>query len=520
MLLSRGNQRGIILFVALVASSPALTLSVSLSKISAVDAALRKLRSALLSSDGASVLRITEELRSPFMETKDVKSNARLLAKAKQSPETLASPNQCIFDDHLFSLTPAAKTELQSELQQTRLREAVAWVRRGGWWDCGTENTECKCAGDARMVDIDRNQWAGSTVVDVEVLGGTVKCDGTTFGVQRPAQPPKWPSAAAAQCECKPHKMGEVFDGFHLEKRLSSISRLQEAWIFLLRLLSRTAQMPLGTGDKTYHGMENWSTRGKAHADSFGNSVVLERFWLVKYMREVAWYVVKGPRCLEWGNPAKPGQELMYSALIPGCTMQYDMQFDHIYWNGGVKHVSGNVVHSDIMSLPDVLAAHGLAMDAIFATQVFEHLPDPFPAAQALFRATAPGGVVIVTAPQQAQFHQVPHDYFRYTKEGLKYMLIKAGFCVPNQFFAGGGDFVFDVARSAGLQVQDFALDEVEAGWQVGYDLVSDSAITIHALAIKPPHQWCQNSTAGWDELYRRGIGAASAAAAAAAAAA
>lgn len=512
MILSGGILHSIFFFVALVACSPAVTVSVSLSKGSAVDAALRKLRSALLSSDGASVLHITDELRRPFMNANEVKPSTRLLAKAKQAssedPASLQSPNQCIFDDHLFSLTPAAKTELESELSQDGLRNSVAWVRRGGWWDCGTENTDCKCDGDARMVDVDRNPLPGSSVVDVAALGGTVKCFGSSFGVQRPAVKPQIPSPNIAQCECKSHKMGEVFDGFHLEKRLSSTSRLQEAWIFLLRLLMRMGQIPLGTGDRTYSGMDNWSKRGRdsGQIDNFGNSVVLERLWLVKYMREVAWYVVKGPRCLEWGNPQKPGQELMYSALIPGCTQQYDMQFDHIYWNNAGMHVSGNVVHSDILNLPNVLAAHGLAMDTIFATQVFEHLPDPFPAAEALFRATAPSGVVIVTVPQQAQFHQVPHDYFRYTKEGLKYMLIKAGFCVPNGFFAGGGDFVFDIARSAGLQVQDFALDEVESAWQVGYDLISDAAITIHALAIKPPHAWCQNSTAGWDELHRRGI--------------
>jgi len=461
------------------------------------------------------VLRITDELRKPFVETKNVISNARLIARHNQSsqatPESqkLQSPFQCIFDDQLFSLTPAAKKELEGELQTNSFREAVTWVRRGGWWDCGKENTECKCAGDARMVDIDRNQLPGSTLIDVEALGGSVKCFGTTFGIQRPVQPPVWPSPEVVQCECKSHKMGEVFDGFHLEPRLSSQSRLQEAWIFLLRLLGRTSQIPLGTGDKTYSGVDNWSKRARHLAESFGKPVVLERFWLLKYMREVAWYVVKGPRCLEWGNPEKPGQELPYSSLLPGCTQKYDMQFDHIYWRGGVKHVNGNVVHSDILSLPDVLAASGLQMDTIFATQVFEHLSDPFPAAQALERATAPGGVVVVTAPQQAQFHKVPHDYFRYTKEGLKFMLIKAGFCVPDAFFAGGGDFVFDIARDAGLQVQDFALEEIEAGLQVGYNTVSDSAITIHVLAFKPPHPWCQNSTAGWPELQRQGIGAA-----------
>lgn len=504
----------LLLNIVFLAWRPTLVISVSLHREAAVDHALQKLRSALLASDKTSVLRITDELRRPFLEHEGPHSN--FLAKTDQPGSKLRSLNsQCIFDDHLFSLTPTAKQELETELKESSLASSVAYVRRGGWWDCATEHTKCTCAGDVRLVDIDRNQFPGSAVVDAEAKGGSVQCIGATFGVKRPDTKPPWPSPEIAQCECKSRMEGRVddsfhfVDGFHLEKRLNSKTVLQEAWIFLLRLLARTGHMPLGTGDRTYSGTENWSRRGSQKADTFGNTVVLERFWLVKYMREVVWYLAKGPRCLEWGNPEKPGQELMYSGLVPACTIKYDMQFDHIYWRGAGKHINGNVVHSDILSLPDVLATQGLQMDVIFATQVFEHLSDPFPAAQALYRATAPNGVVIVTAPQQAQFHQVPHDYFRYTKEGLKFMLVKAGFCVPNAFFIGGGDFVFDIARDAGLQVQDFALDEIEAAWQVGYDKVSDAAITIHVLAFKQPSPWCQNSTSGWQDLQRRGIGAA-----------
>merc|ERR1719450_854224 len=137
-------------------------------------------------------------------------------------------------------------------------------------------------------------------------------------------------------------------------------------------------------------------------------------------------------------------------------------------------------------------------MDAIFATQVFEHLAAPDESAQALFKATAPGGVVVYTGPQQAQFHQVPHDYYRYTIEGVKYTLVRAGLCVPNSNFAGGGDFVFDIARDAGLQVQDFPLEEIEAAYHRGYEDISHSTIEIHALAFKAPHPSCDDPTAGW----------------------
>jgi hypothetical protein len=167
-------------------------------------------------------------------------------------------------------------------------------------------------------------------------------------------------------------------------------------------------------------------------------------------------------------------------------------------------HMAGNVVYSDILSLPRTLGA--TKMNAIFATQVFEHLADPMEGAAALFGATAPGGVVIWSAPQQAQFHKIPHDYYRYTIEGAKYVFVKAGFCVPNWGFAGGGDFVFDVARDSGMLLQDFPMEEIEAAFQKGYDQVSHSAINIHMLAFKPPHKQCNDPTAGWAELGRQGM--------------
>lgn len=273
----------------------------------------------------------------------------------------------------------------------------------------------------------------------------------------------------------------------------------------LLRLLSKTRLIPLGTGDRTYSGMQNWGARSRVDGKYPTHLAVLERYWIEKYVREIATPNIGGPKCLEWGDPKKPGKYFNYASRVPACTQKFDMQYDYVYWQKWGKQVVGNVVYSDILSLPSVLGENN-RMDAIFATQVFEHLADPLAAAKALFAATAPGGVVIWTGPQQAQFHQVPHDYYRYTIEGVKYSLVAAGFCVPNRWFAGGGDFVFDIARDSGLQVQDFAAEEVEAAYQVGYEKVSHSAIGIHALAFKAPHSACKDPTAGWDWIASQGI--------------
>ena len=43
-------------------------------------------------------------------------------------------------------------------------------------------------------------------------------------------------------------------------------------------------------------------------------------------------------------------------------------------------------------------------------------------------RSLAPGARLLLAAPHEWEVHQAPHDYFRYTRYGLQYLLEKAGF--------------------------------------------------------------------------------------------
>lgn len=474
-----------------------------------VDARLAQLREALQARNGPAVLQITEELREPFLASQppvDHALPATTAARQKRSGSAVAKAGvqgTCIFDDQLFSLTPEAKLELTNQLQDPKMQEALHWVRTGGWWVCaaapqkGFAAENCACSGQVRLKHVSGTQQGH--VVQGTAHNGVVACSASVFGA----------SLASTEdmfCECAAGVTTEIggVDTFHLERRLSSASVLQESWVMLLRFLGRSHLLPLGTGDRLYSGMQNWAARSGQTWTPSATNVVLERYWLNKYIREVAGPQVVGPRCMEWGQPKTPGKGFDYANMVPSCTEKYDMQYDFIYWQNYGMALKGNVIYSDIINLPRVLGA--VKMNTIFATQVFEHLADPMQSAQALFEATAPGGVVIYTGPQQAQFHKVPHDYYRYTVEGVKYLFVRAGFCVPNWAFAGGGDFVFDIGRDAGLQVQDFPVDELDAAFQVGYDNVSHGAIGIHCLAFKPPHATCNDPTAGWAELARQGI--------------
>jgi len=67
------------------------------------------------------------------------------------------------------------------------------------------------------------------------------------------------------------------------------------------------------------------------------------------------------------------------------------------------------------------------SFDSIICTQVFEHIPKPWEAVREIRRILKPGGVCIITAPFMQPYHADPHDYYRYTFEGMK-ALFSEGF--------------------------------------------------------------------------------------------
>jgi SAM-dependent methyltransferase len=66
--------------------------------------------------------------------------------------------------------------------------------------------------------------------------------------------------------------------------------------------------------------------------------------------------------------------------------------------------------------------------DAALHIVTIEHLPEPGRALREIARTLQPGARLLVAAPQDWEVHQAPHDYFRYTRHGLAYLLETAGF--------------------------------------------------------------------------------------------
>jgi SAM-dependent methyltransferase len=78
---------------------------------------------------------------------------------------------------------------------------------------------------------------------------------------------------------------------------------------------------------------------------------------------------------------------------------------------------------ADIQDMSDVPDG---AYDTALCLEVLEHVPDPFQATREICRILAPGGVLIISVPHLSRLHAEPHDYYRYTRYGLRRVLEQA----------------------------------------------------------------------------------------------
>lgn len=88
-------------------------------------------------------------------------------------------------------------------------------------------------------------------------------------------------------------------------------------------------------------------------------------------------------------------------------------------WN--YSHIS---VLSDLHRLP----FKDNTFDLLISTQVLEHVHDPAQAIAEMHRVLKPHGQLCLTLPQGWKEHQAPHDFFRFTRYGLMYLLQQTRF--------------------------------------------------------------------------------------------
>ena len=136
---------------------------------------------------------------------------------------------------------------------------------------------------------------------------------------------------------------------------------------------------------------------------------------------------------LDYGCGAKP-----YEALFRASIDQYTA--------ADVAVAAG--AHLDLLIEPgQALPVDDGIFDTVLSTQTLEHVPDPTFYLSEAARVLKPGGRLILTAPMLWRHHEQPYDFQRFTRYGIKNLLLNAGFSIVRIDACGG--IVSSLAQAA-----------------------------------------------------------------------
>ncbi len=163
--------------------------------------------------------------------------------------------------------------------------------------------------------------------------------------------------------------------------------------------------------------------------------------WLIHRLMRQGMASVAGSihgRLLDVGCGTRP-----YAPLFAGRVSRYI----------GVERDRARYVQADIWGDVLFLPVKDNSFDTVLCNQVLEHVPEPQHMMGEMARVLKTGGTLILTAPHIWELHEVPHDYYRYTPYGLRYLAEKAGLIVVDvRALAGfwvtaGARFCYYLAR-------------------------------------------------------------------------
>lgn len=142
-------------------------------------------------------------------------------------------------------------------------------------------------------------------------------------------------------------------------------------------------------------------------------------------LRKFAAELPEGARVLDAG-----AGELRYASLFARHRyVAIDLAVGDAQWDYSKLHCM-----ADLAALP--LAAD--CCDACVNIVTLEHVREPVAVLAELARTLRPGGQLVMVVPQEWEVHQPPHDYWRFTRYGMRYLLESAGFTAIHVYPIGG----------------------------------------------------------------------------------
>jgi SAM-dependent methyltransferase len=127
-----------------------------------------------------------------------------------------------------------------------------------------------------------------------------------------------------------------------------------------------------------------------------------------------------------------------------------------------LRHSPGIAVVGDARALP----FHNDVFDVVLCTEMLEHVPEPQAAIDEMWRVLRPGGLLVLTTRFLFPIHDAPHDYFRFTKYGLRHLLRRFEVVQLQEETDSVGTLAVLVQR-LGMQAHTLGSSSLRAVWLV-----------------------------------------------------
>jgi SAM-dependent methyltransferase len=150
--------------------------------------------------------------------------------------------------------------------------------------------------------------------------------------------------------------------------------------------------------------------------------------YLHEALKEVfASYIKAGDNILDIGCGNKPYEEYIHKLTN----------------KRGIKYVGCDIIQSSEQKVDIICEATNIpepsaTYDIILCTQVIEHVFDHYKIFEEAYRLLKPGGFFIVSAPFIWHMHEIPYDFYRFTRYGIQELLTHAGFRIKEEKSNGG----------------------------------------------------------------------------------
>jgi SAM-dependent methyltransferase len=130
----------------------------------------------------------------------------------------------------------------------------------------------------------------------------------------------------------------------------------------------------------------------------------------------------------DFARRVRPGDRLLDAGSGEGRHARYFPQARYCGVDLAVGDPAWNYRSLDAVADLATLPFRDSAFAACINIVTLEHVREPQRVLCELSRALAPGGGLLLVVPHEWEVHQAPHDYFRYTRHGVSYLLEYAGF--------------------------------------------------------------------------------------------